>query len=171
MGRIRTIKPSFYKHEDLYEAEKAAGLPLRLAFSGIWTVCDRDGRFHWKARTLKTDVLPYDDVDFTDVLDALAKAGFVVKVDVNGNTFGQIPLCFRLLFLQKKRTNTLSARFRKLFLAGKVCAHCESTERLEVDHVIPVSRGGADDVDNYQPLCRACNLRKGSRLEEELCHG
>lgn len=91
MGRIRTIKPSFYKHEDLFEAEKASGLPLRIAFSGLWTVCDRDGRFAWKPRTLKTDVMPYDDVDFSLVLDALVKAGFVVKYSVDGRDYGSVP--------------------------------------------------------------------------------
>lgn len=91
MGRIRTIKPSFFKHEELFEAEKASGLPLRVAFSGLWTVADRDGRFAWKPRALKTDVLPYDDVDFEVVLEALAKFGFVVKYTVSGRVFGYIP--------------------------------------------------------------------------------
>ena len=91
MGRIRTIKPSFFKHEELFEAEKASGLPLRVAFSGLWTVCDRDGRFAWKPRTLKTDVMPYDDVDFGAVLDALVKSGFVVRYTVDGREYGSVP--------------------------------------------------------------------------------
>lgn len=91
MGRIRTIKPGFYKHEDLYEAEKASGLPLRVAFSGLWTVCDRDGRFAWKPRTLKTDVMPYDELDFSDVLEALVKFGFVEKYTAAGREYGQVP--------------------------------------------------------------------------------
>lgn len=91
MGRIRTIKPAFFKHEELFEAEKASSLPLRVAFSGLWTVADRDGRFAWKPRALKTDVLPYDDVDFVFVLEALVKFGFVVKYTIGGREFGYIP--------------------------------------------------------------------------------
>lgn len=91
MARIRTIKPSFFKHEELFDAEKSTGLPLRVAFSGLWTVCDREGRFAWKPRALKTDVLPYDDVDFGEVLDALAKFGFIVKYSADGREYGCVP--------------------------------------------------------------------------------
>lgn len=91
MGRIRSIKPDFFIHEDLFDAEKASKLPLRLAFSGLWTQCDREGRFHWRPRMLKTDILPYDDLDFEKVLNALAEHGFVQKYVVDGNAFGFIP--------------------------------------------------------------------------------
>jgi hypothetical protein len=64
MARIRTIKPEFFRHADLYEAEKETGLPLRLAFAGLWTAADREGRFKWRPRELKLDCLPHDEVDF-----------------------------------------------------------------------------------------------------------
>ncbi len=38
--------------------------------------------------------------------------------------------------------------------------------RLHVDHVIPVSRGGATVADNLQTLCQDCNLGKGARHVE-----
>lgn len=91
MARIRTIKPEFFKHEDLFDAEKETGLPLRLAFAGLWAVCDREGRFEWRPRAIKTDVLPYDDVDFSRVLDALATRGFVVRYRVDGKDYGYVP--------------------------------------------------------------------------------
>ena len=34
---------------------------------------------------------------------------------------------------------------------------------LTVDHVVPKSRGGADDPDNLQLLCGACNSMKGTK--------
>lgn len=91
MARIRTIKPDFFRHEGLYEAEIKYGLPLRIAFAGLWTACDRQGRFRWKPRALKLDVLPYDDLDFSRVLDALTTCGFVVRYENNGEDFGCIP--------------------------------------------------------------------------------
>ncbi len=91
MARIRTIKPDLFKHEALFEAEAETGLPLRLAFVGLWTACDREGRFLWRPRSLKTDVLPYDEVDFSRVLDALLTRGFLVKYVSNGREIGAIP--------------------------------------------------------------------------------
>lgn len=92
MSRIRTVKPSLFKHEGLYDLEKETGLPVRLAFIGLFTCCDKAGRFQWRPRTLKIDVLPYDDsIDFSRVLDALATRGFVVKYEHNGEFFGVIP--------------------------------------------------------------------------------
>jgi hypothetical protein len=76
--RIRTIKPEFFRHEELYEAEKETGLPLRIAFAGLFAVADREGRFKWRPNTIKLDVLPYDNVDFSRVLHALATRGFIV---------------------------------------------------------------------------------------------
>lgn len=91
MARIRTIKPDFFKHEELFDAEQESGMPLRVAFAGLWTQCDRDGRFEWRPRQLKTDILPYDEVDFSRVLDALVTRGFVVKYTVNGRDYGCVP--------------------------------------------------------------------------------
>jgi hypothetical protein len=91
MARIRTIKPSFFRHETLFEAEQATRLPLRLAFVGLWTAADREGRFRWQPRALKLDCLPYDDLDFSRVLDALATRGLIVRYEVNGTEYGYIP--------------------------------------------------------------------------------
>lgn len=89
--RIRTIKPEFFTHEGLYEAESETGLPIRIAFAGLWCVADREGRFKWEPRRIGVQVLPYDGVDFSRVLDALATRGFVVKYRVNDACFGLIP--------------------------------------------------------------------------------
>lgn len=38
---------------------------------------------------------------------------------------------------------------------------------LTIDHVIPVSRGGSNTMDNVQILCYTCNRRKGNRNEAD----
>ena len=44
------------------------------------------------------------------------------------------------------------------------CAMCGDTDvTLEEDHIIPVSRGGCDCIQNIQPLCHPCNSKKGAR--------
>lgn len=91
MARIRTIKPEFFIHEGLFDLEQETGLPVRVAFAGLFTVADRKGRFEWRPRRLKAAVLPYDDIDFSRVLDALTTRGFLVRYASQGRTFGAIP--------------------------------------------------------------------------------
>lgn len=90
MARIRTIKPEFFQHEELFDLEIETGLPIRLAFAGLWTQCDREGRFKWRARSLKAQVLPFDECDFSRVLDALTTRGFIRKYTVDGREFGVV---------------------------------------------------------------------------------
>lgn len=54
-------------------------------------------------------------------------------------------------------------RERVLASTGGACAKCGSRLKVEVDHVVPVSRGGTSDESNLQPLCRKCNRRKRVR--------
>jgi hypothetical protein len=44
------------------------------------------------------------------------------------------------------------------------CVECGSRGRLEFDHIIPVSRGGANTVRNIELRCEPCNRRKGARV-------
>lgn len=45
------------------------------------------------------------------------------------------------------------------------CAHCGSTADIEVDHIIPISRGGRHSIGNLQSLCRACNRSKRDQFD------
>ena len=50
--------------------------------------------------------------------------------------------------------------------AARRCEYCRAPEAIfnfpfEVEHVVPVSRGGADDPSNLALACRACNSFKG----------
>lgn len=48
---------------------------------------------------------------------------------------------------------------------NRCCAVCKTrlNGKFHVDHVVPVSAGGANDKDNLQILCAPCNLSKGAK--------
>ena len=57
----------------------------------------------------------------------------------------------------------LSASKRKRILLrdkGR-CVKCGSKKNLEIDHVVPLARGGSNRLENLQLLCQECNRSKG----------
>lgn len=47
---------------------------------------------------------------------------------------------------------------------GGRCVDCGSRERLEYDHIIAVSRGGANTARNIELRCETCNRRKAAAI-------
>ena len=45
------------------------------------------------------------------------------------------------------------------------CVGCGSREKLEYDHIVPVSRGGSNTARNVELLCEVCNRSKGDRIQ------
>lgn len=43
------------------------------------------------------------------------------------------------------------------------CQRCGARRRLSIDHIIPRSKGGTDDLANLQTLCSPCNSGKRDR--------
>ena len=48
-------------------------------------------------------------------------------------------------------------------LLGNVCFYCGEDKPLTVDHKVPLSRDGTNDITNILPACKSCNTRKGSK--------
>ena len=48
---------------------------------------------------------------------------------------------------------------------GGKCVRCGGRERLEFDHIVPVSKGGSNTARNIELLCETCNRSKGCSVE------
>ncbi len=65
-----------------------------------------------------------------------------------------------------RSTLSLSLRYAVLKRDGFKCNACGALPAdgavLEVDHIHPVSKGGGDNLENLQALCRECNAGKSN---------
>ncbi len=54
---------------------------------------------------------------------------------------------------------------------GRRCCYCGATDvALEIEHIIPKSRGGSNRVSNLCTACRPCNVDKANRTAAEFGH-
>lgn len=44
------------------------------------------------------------------------------------------------------------------------CVNCSAVEDLQFDHVIPITKGGGNSIDNIQILCGDCNRQKSDSI-------
>lgn len=73
------------------------------------------------------------------------------------------PLCEKLRqqVLQRDDYTCAYCQTRPEYAAIRIYGRWQST--LHVDHMIPVSRGGQDDIRNLVTACATCNLKKHNR--------
>lgn len=83
MARARNIKPGFFTNDDLGELSPLA----RLGFIGLWGQADFNGNMKYKPKRLKVEILPYDNVDFAELVGELQQAGFVQIYQVEGEDY------------------------------------------------------------------------------------
>lgn len=63
----------------------------------------------------------------------------------------------------KRRPLSASVRATVWARDSLTCVECGATENLTVDHIMPLVKGGSNELDNLQTLCLPCNVRKGPR--------
>jgi hypothetical protein len=83
MPRIRTIKPDFFKSEDV----SALPMRARLTWIGLWTQCDDHGRTKDNVKLIKGDLWALEDVSLRDIeedLTVLEAHGRIVRYSAGG---------------------------------------------------------------------------------------
>jgi hypothetical protein len=85
--RIRSLKPGFFKNEQLAELSPWH----RLCFEGLWCCADREGRMQDRPKRLKAEIFPYDDLDMNHLLWDLARAGFIRRYQIGAHPYIWIP--------------------------------------------------------------------------------
>lgn len=77
-----------------------------------------------------------------------------------------------LKYLEGRFTNKIkpdryiSKQLRKNVLEkySHTCCKCGATEKLEIDHIHPVSKKGLSEFCNLQVLCKQCNIKKSNKI-------
>lgn len=67
---------------------------------------------------------------------------------------------------RQERFNAVYKDFKKnewqdcLFFFDNCCAYCGSDGKLQREHIVPISKGGAHTALNVLPACKGCNASK-----------
>ena len=77
----------------------------------------------------------------------------------------------RSYMLKGKPHHTADEWDAKKLQYNNKCAYCGAVGKLTKDHILPVTRGGSDTIDNIIPACWPCNQRKKAQLVEYFKEG
>ena len=85
--------------------------------------------------------------------------------DKNGDFYNDREIWDAICRVERgKVTNRM--RFAIYDRDGRRCRKCgRRTDDLEIDHIVPIAKGGKSTMDNLQTLCPRCNKEKGNKTE------
>ena len=86
MARTRMIKPEVFKDTDFAELSFSA----RLFYIALPGIADKEGRMVDDPKRIKTDTLPYDEVNVNELLEELTLGGFLIRYEVDGKKYIQM---------------------------------------------------------------------------------
>jgi len=181
MARSRNIKPGFFSNEHLAELDFAT----RLLFIGMWTEADREGRLEDRPKRLRMALFPADSVDVDRMLNDLAAFGFIQRYEIDGKRYLQIDSFTKHQMPHHKEVASVipapagraqltrhaydvSPALREATFTrdNYECLRCGDTERLSIDHIVPLAKGGDNSPENLQTLCSTCNSIKGDSTSD-----
>lgn len=111
-------------------------------------------KFHWYLKSSLINEIEY----MIDALHIMVEKDFVPFVDSEDSEDSE----------ETDKPNRYISSSVKIAVwrrdQGK-CVDCESKEKLEYDHIIPVSKGGSNTERNIQLLCEKCNRKKSAAIQ------
>lgn len=96
MARMRSIKPEFFKDQDLAEELPGRdGRDARQLYVGLWGLADEHARLRGDARYIKGEIYPYDDditpADVERFIDMIVASGRAVRYRVRSSVYLFLP--------------------------------------------------------------------------------
>ncbi len=107
----------------------------------------------------------------------------------NGTYFSACKDCNRHVFAQRRRARLQGAdgtytrdQWEALVQHYPHCPMCKrlwndiptltsGASVITVDHIMPLSKGGSNHIENLQPLCYSCNSKKGAKVLSRIYEG
>lgn len=189
MARIRSVHPGQWTDDEFI----SCSMPTRYLVLALRNEADDNGVFPWNPVKLKIRLMPADNEDVSALLNEARDHNQLVYFEHEGKKYGAIRN-FRKYQRPKKPVQTFylpeelrhyvaldddgstPLRKRKWQEQNGLCSYCETpitfyskkSDSLEIDHKIPVSRGGTNDDDNLVAACRTCNRAKGDMTDSEF---
>lgn len=51
---------------------------------------------------------------------------------------------------------------------GSLCVYCGEPSELEIEHIVPLARGGTNEITNLTVACKSCNMKKRTQTASEF---
>ena len=119
-----------------------------------------------RARALSADFTPYDFDNWCDL-----PVGIDDEVIRTPSRRIRIPRVIQLAYYDRVPHREVRFTRRNIFFRDRnrcqYCGKVYAQRDLNLDHVVPLSRGGRSEWTNVVTACVPCNSRKGSRSPEE----
>lgn len=148
---------------------KSTGNPIDCDDALKCPICHFNFLHHESVRWNRQSILidfSCENCDFKSVLEIEQSKG---QTFLRWNRIIALALSQRALTLSQRKPIKPSVRFQILKRDNYRCQMCGITAKdgatLEIDHIIPVSKGGTNDEDNLQVLCRDCNAGKSDQWQ------
>lgn len=115
----------------------------------------------------KNDESTYKDcVIDEDLFWYMETRGFIVKCSIVEEPDGLLEI-YRLPHQAYSRGRKSIPQIVKAKVFARCdfkCVYCSSEDNLQIDHIIPITKGGGDEIENLQILCKTCNVKKSNKL-------